>query len=164
MAFLIVQLKKVTGNRVRERWNETQQMVPRLGVEPRPTAARTKPLYMGRLLYQLSQTAPPFSNFFVSSLWRQKTAETDLWECPECDSYIPVSMNLSVVQQRPALCGIHELWAVPHYDGRAILVGRNHLRAHKDSKCTGKTNTEARHVPNSVRDVNTATSCAEGAS
>ena len=41
------------GNRV-EREGVTQQMVPGLGVEPGSTAARTKPLYMGRLLYQLS--------------------------------------------------------------------------------------------------------------
>ena len=38
----------------RERGSDTQQMVPRPGVEPWSAAVRTKPLYMGRLLYQLS--------------------------------------------------------------------------------------------------------------
>ena len=54
MILLIAQLEKVTGNRVRERESYTQQMAPRLGVEARSAAARTKPLYMGCLLHQLS--------------------------------------------------------------------------------------------------------------
>ena len=35
-----------------------QQMVPGQGVEPGSAAARTKPLHIGRLLYQLSEMVP----------------------------------------------------------------------------------------------------------
>ena len=48
-----------TGNRLRERGgSDTQQKALRSGLHPRAAAARTKPLYMGRLLYPLSSTGP----------------------------------------------------------------------------------------------------------
>ena len=37
---------------------------PRPGVKPRSAAARTKPLYMGHLLYQLSKTAPQVTGLY----------------------------------------------------------------------------------------------------
>ena len=54
MALLIAQLKMY-----QETWWETEgewhaAKGPRSGVDPGATAAMTKPLYMGRLLYQLS--------------------------------------------------------------------------------------------------------------
>ena len=47
----MAQLEKLTGNRVRERGGDMQQMVSRPGAEPRSAAVRTKPMYKGRLLY-----------------------------------------------------------------------------------------------------------------
>ena len=47
-------LTAVIGNRVTERGSDMQQMVPRPLIKPQAAAARTKPLHMGRLLYQLS--------------------------------------------------------------------------------------------------------------
>lgn len=58
---------------MRKRGSDMQQMVPRPGLKPRATAARTKPLYMGGLLYQLSQTAP--RDFKVLSPVQTKTTQ-----------------------------------------------------------------------------------------
>ena len=73
MALLILQQKKMTGNRVRERGSDTQQMVPRPGVELGSTAGRTKPLYMGCCSANWSKRRPPVSSF--DSLMSQWTAE-----------------------------------------------------------------------------------------
>ncbi len=52
MPLLIRQLKDWIGNG-RERGNDMQQRLQD-GVKPVAAAARTQPLYLGRLLYQLS--------------------------------------------------------------------------------------------------------------
>uniref|UniRef100_A0A671X7I3 Uncharacterized protein n=1 Tax=Sparus aurata TaxID=8175 RepID=A0A671X7I3_SPAAU len=44
----------MTGNGTRERGRDMWQRVPRPGLELRATAARTKPLYVGHPVYQLS--------------------------------------------------------------------------------------------------------------
>ena len=52
MAFIDSSAEDVTGNRLRERESDTQQKAQ--GVEHGSAATRINPLYVGRLLYQLS--------------------------------------------------------------------------------------------------------------
>ncbi len=54
----------MSGQETGERGGMTRSKGPQGGIKPMATAARTKPLYMGRLLYQLSHWVPQGSYNF----------------------------------------------------------------------------------------------------